>query len=217
LQAKQGVPTGGLVDRCETDDGRVVIASATRNRGPILNVLRRVFPSVGSVLELASGTGQHAWYLAKHLPRLAWQPSDADEENFSSINAWRRHDPVDNLLEPMVVDVTAADWPVLQVDAMFCSNLLHIAPWEVTAGLMRGAGQYLAPGKTLVTYGAYRIGGNHVSASNEAFDEGLRARNAAWGVRDLEAVTARAEAAGLRLAELVAMPNNNFCVVFRRG
>jgi hypothetical protein len=217
LRAKHNVPTDGLVDRYETDDGRVVIASATRNRVPILKVLRRVFPSVGSVLEIASGTGQHAWYFAKHLPRLIWQPTDADEESFSSINAWRRHDPTDNLLEPVRVDVTEAAWPVRQADGMFCSNLLHIAPWEVTAGLMRGAGQYLAPGKALVTYGAYRIGGSHVSSSNEAFDEGLRARNAAWGVRDLEAVTARAEAAGLRLAELVAMPNNNFCAVFRRG
>lgn len=198
-------------------DGRVVLASATRSREPILRVLRRVFPPVGLALELASGTGQHAWYFAKHMPRLTWQPSDLDEQNFASILAWRDHDPADNVLEPVRIDVLEADWPVEQVDAMFCSNLLHDAPWEATQGLMRGAGQYLGAAGVLVTYGAYRIGGQHVSASNEAFDEGLRARNPAWGVRDIEAVKGRAEAAGLRLAELVAMPNNNFCAVFRRG
>ncbi len=198
-------------------DGRVVVASATRNREPILEVLRRAFPPVGMALELASGTGQHAWYFAKHLPRLIWQPSERDEGSFASITSWRHHDPVDNLLEPMRLDVTEDDWPVEPVQGMFCANLLHIAPWEVTEGLMRGAGRTLAPAGVLVTYGAYRIGGQHTTRSNQAFDEDLRARNPAWGVRDLEAVTGRAEAAGLSFVELVSMPSNNFCVVFRRG
>lgn len=204
-------------DRSELPDGRVVVASVVRNREPLLKVLRRVFPPVGRVLEIASGTGQHAWYFAKHLPRLTWQPSERDEASFASIDAWRRHDPLDNLLPPLRLDVTDESWPVEAVNGIFCSNLLHIAPWKVTEALMRGAGRCLLPGGVLLTYGAYRIGGQHVSASNEAFDEMLRARHRAWGVRDLERVKGRAEAGGLRLAELVAMPHDNFCVVFRHG
>jgi hypothetical protein len=197
-------------------DGRLVASSATRNREPILEVLRRVLAPAGMVLELASGTGQHGWYFAKHLPRLTWQPSERDEHSFASIVAWQKHEPLDNLLAPIRIDVTEDDWPVQPVEGMFCSNLLHIAPWEVTEGLMRGAGQHLAPGGVLVTYGAYRIGGQPTCPSNQAFDDDLRSRNPDWGVRDLEAVTDRAEAAGLSLVERVAMPSNNFCLVFRR-
>lgn len=102
----------------EASDGRVVLPSASRNRDPILRVLSRVFPAVGTVLEVASGTGQHAWYFAKHRPRLVWQPTDLDEGQFASIEAWRRHEPLDNLLEPLRLDVTSADWPIQVVNGI---------------------------------------------------------------------------------------------------
>lgn len=203
--------------RSPEPDGRIVLPAATRNREPILQVLRRVLPATGTVLELASGTGQHAWYLAKGLPHLTWQPSERDEGMFASIRAWQRHDPVPNLLAPIPLDVTAADWPLERAEAVFCSNLFHVAPWEVTVGVMHGAGRVLPPGAPLVTYGAYRIGGEHAVPSNRSFDADLRARNPAWGVRDLEAVAEQAEVAGLGLVEQVVMPNNNHCLVFRRS
>jgi hypothetical protein len=187
-----------------------------RNREPILEVLRRVMPESGKVFEVASGTGEHAWFFAKHLGGITWQPSERAPEAFGSIHAWREHEPLPNLLPPIELDTTGDAWPIDEVDAMFCANMIHISPWSSCEGLMRGAGRHLRCGGRLITYGPYRVGGAHTAPSNDAFDHGLRERDPSWGVRDLEAVGAEAEKNALRLLERVPMPANNFVLVFER-
>jgi SAM-dependent methyltransferase len=190
--------------------------AAERNRGPILDVLRRVLPARGTVLEIASGTGQHVAHFAAALPGLTWQPSDRDDEGFASIVAWCTHEGAASALPPVVLDVTHEAWPVATVDAIVCANMIHIAPWEACLGLLRGAGRHLADDGVLVLYGPYKVGGVHTAPSNAAFDADLRARDPRWGVRDLDDVAAVARENGLALAERVAMPANNQTVVFRR-
>jgi hypothetical protein len=191
--------------------------AAERNRGPILDVLRRVLPARGTALEIASGTGQHVAFFAAALPGLTWQPSDRDDDGFGSIVAWCDDARVANVLPPVRLDVTAEAWPVATVDAIFNANMIHISPWATCVGLMRGAGRHLSADGVLVTYGPYKIAGAHTAPSNAAFDADLRARDPAWGVRDLEAVVEVAAANGLALAERVAMPANNATLVFRRS
>jgi SAM-dependent methyltransferase len=188
-----------------------------RNKEPILEVLRRVLPSQGSLLEIASGSGQHAAYFAAQLPALRFQPSDMDEENLHSIRAWVEEEKRANLLAPLRIDVTEADWGIDPVDAIFNANMIHIAPWACSEGLLLGAGRYLRAGGVLVLYGPFRLQGAHTAESNERFDESLRARDARWGVRDAELVIALAQTHGLNLSERVAMPANNQTLVFRRG
>ncbi|HEY0709001.1 MAG TPA: DUF938 domain-containing protein [Polyangia bacterium] len=190
--------------------------ATTRNREPILEVLRRVLPAEGTVLEIASGTGEHAVFFAAAFPRLIWQPTDADAGALASIAAWTSESSASNVATPLPLDVSASTWPIERADAIFCANMIHIAPWAACLGLLSGAGRCLPPGAPLVTYGPYRIGGAHTSESNAAFDADLRARNPLWGVRDLEAVVEVASANGLDLAERVAMPANNQTLVFRR-
>jgi len=197
-------------------DRRRHAPAAERNRGPILDVLRRVLPPRGTVLEIASGTGQHVAHFASGLPALVWQPSDRDDEGFASIAAWCVHAGAANALPPIVLDVTHAPWPVATVDAIVCANMIHIAPWEACLGLLRGAGRHLADAGVLVLYGPFMIGGVHTASSNAAFDADLRARDPRWGVRDLDDVAAVARENGLTLDERVAMPANNRTVVFRR-
>lgn len=187
-----------------------------RNREPIAAVLREVLPERGTLLEIASGTGEHAAYFAGLFPGLLWQPSDPDPEALESIRAWREEAEAPNLLEPLRIDASADDWPVASADAILCVNMVHISPWAATAGLMRGAGRVLAPGAPLVLYGPYRRQGVPTAASNEAFDESLKARDPEWGLRDLEAVEAEAGRNGLRLERAVEMPANNLTLVFRR-
>lgn len=194
-------------------DERAYSGACERNRGPILEVLSRVLPAPGDVLELASGTGQHAAHFAASLPALRWQPSDRTDDGFASIRAWTHG--LANVAAPLVLDVEREPWPVAHVDAMFCANLTHIAPWSATLGLLRGAGRHLAPGGVLVVYGPFRIAGELFAPSNAAFDADLRARDPAWGVRSLEDVVAAARKQGLALVERVAMPANNQCLVFR--
>jgi hypothetical protein len=158
------------------------------------------------VLEVASGTGEHAVYFAGALPALHWQPSDLDPVARASITAWCAG--VANASEPLVLDVTGDSWPIARADAIVCINMVHIAPWTACEGLM--------PGGILYLYGPYRVGGAHTAPSNAAFDDGLRAENATWGVRDLEAVVACAGARGLRFVERVSMPANNLSLVLRR-
>jgi hypothetical protein len=187
-----------------------------RNREPILAVLDRVLPEQGLVLEIASGSGEHATYFAPRLPGVIWQPTDADPAALASIDAWTAELAVTNVRPPVLLDVCAATWPVSSADAIFCANMIHIAPWGATLGLFRGAGAILPVGGVLVLYGPFTIDHRHTAPSNAAFDETLRARNPAWGVRDLGDVTGVAHASGLELLEQVAMPANNLTVVFER-
>lgn len=190
--------------------------SAERNREPLLSVLRDVLPAHGTVLEVASGTGQHAVFFCRALPGLCWQPTDADPGALASIEAWRQEEALPNLRAPLALDVQAEAWPVARVDALVGINLVHICPWEATQGLLRGAGRVLAPGAPLVLYGAYFIEGQTPAPSNVAFDAWLRERDPTWGVRTLSAVTAEAEAQGLVRERVVEMPSNNLVLVFRR-
>ena len=187
-----------------------------RNKAPILEVLARVFPADGHVLEVASGSGQHAAHFARALPGLRWQPSDVDDDNLASIAAWVQEAGLDNLELPLRVDVLTADWNIEPVDAVFCANMIHIAPWRCAEGLLAGVGRYLRAGGYFVLYGPFRLGDAHTSPSNEAFDQGLRRQDPAWGVRDLETVVDFADKRGLAFVERVAMPANNQSVVFRK-
>ncbi|HWO12293.1 MAG TPA: DUF938 domain-containing protein [Polyangiaceae bacterium] len=186
-----------------------------RNKGPILDVLRRVLPETGRLLEVGSGSGQHAVYFAQHLPGLVVQPSDVTPENLASIRAWVDEAGLANLRAPVPLDVLAP-WGLEPVDAIFCANMIHIAPWACAEALLAGAGEHLVDGGSLVLYGPFRVGGAHTAPSNAAFDADLQARDPSFGVRDLEAVTALAEAAGLTLTETVQMPANNLSLVFVR-
>jgi SAM-dependent methyltransferase len=191
-------------------------ASVARNREPILAVLERVLPAAGVVLEIASGTGEHAVHFAARLPEVTWQPSDPDPEMGESVAAWVAAAGLDNIRPPLIIDATAADWPVAAADAVICINMVHIAPWAAAEGLIAGAGRVLATGGILYMYGPYRVAGAHTAPSNAAFDADLRRRNPAWGVRDLNDITALAVRHGLVLAEIVDMPANNKSVIFRR-
>lgn len=201
-------------------DARAHAPATARNREPILAVLERLLPAAEGpkrVLEIASGTGEHAAFFAARLPHLRWQPSDVDAAALESIGAWRESTgPLDNLAAPMRLDVTTA-WPAgLAVDVVFSANMIHIAPWEACLSLFRGASEVVVPGGVLVLYGPFAEGGRHTAPSNEAFDASLRARDARWGVRDLDDVRRVAEAAGFVLEARHDMPANNLTLVFRR-
>jgi len=191
--------------------------AAARNREPILAVLRRVLPPTGLVVEIASGSGEHAVHFARALPHLEFQPSDPDPDSRASIDAWRRHEALPNVRPAVALDATAATWPIEAPAAFSCCNMIHIAPWEAGLGLLRGAGRFLAPGHPLVLYGPFRRAGRHTAPSNERFDESLRERDARWGVRDLDEVVAEAQKQSLELDEIVEMPANNLTVILRRS
>ena len=186
------------------------------NRDPILGVLRPLLPETGLVLELASGTGEHAVHFARHLPALRWQPSDPSPDARASITAWAAAERLADLLPPLDLDAASKDWPIARADAVVCINMIHISPWEATEGLMRGAGRVMSPGQPLYLYGPYRRPGRTLEPSNEAFDADLRRRDGRWGLRDLDAVAACAEASGLALERVIEMPANNLSVIFRR-
>jgi SAM-dependent methyltransferase len=190
--------------------------AAARNREPIAAVLRSVLPADGRVLEVASGTGEHAVHFASLWPDLRWQPSDPDPAALASIRAWRADAGLQNLAEPVRLDAAAADWPVDSADAVLCINMVHISPWAATEGLMRGAASLLPPGGPLVLYGPYRRAGVPTAPSNEAFDRSLKARNAEWGLRHLDAIEAEARKYRFTLERAVQMPANNLTLVFRR-
>ena len=194
-------------------DGRWFSAPAERNKDPILAVLSRVLPAGGLVLEIASGTGQHAVHFAAALPGLRWQPSDPDPELCRSIDARRAEAGLPNLLPSVDLDVQSASWPVAQADAVFCANMIHVAPPAATGALLRGARRVLAAGGVLVLYGPYRRGGGHTSPGNAEFDRALRAENPEWGLRDVEAVIDEAGRDGLAFREIVEMPANNLVIV----
>ncbi len=197
-------------------DPRLQAPSAQRNRDPILDVLKRVLPKSGTVLEIASGSGEHVIHFAKNLPDLTFQPSDIYIESLKSIGAWVASSGVPNILPPLHLDVTEVSWPIKAADAVVCINMIHISPWESAKGLIAGAGKLLPVGGVLYLYGPYRREQQHTAPSNAAFDADLKARNPAWGVRDLGDVSACASAAGFAKPDVVEMPANNLSVVFRR-
>jgi SAM-dependent methyltransferase len=190
--------------------------AVARNRDPILSVLQRFLPPRGLILEIASGTGEHAVHFAKGLPGVTWQPSDPDPESLASIAAHRASAKLSNLLAPIELDATSTPWPVTNANAIVAINMIHIAPWTACEGLMAGAERLLPPGGTLYLYGPYKENGVHTAPSNAAFDRSLRQRDPAWGVRDLEAVIAVADRHAFDFIQRIAMPANNLSVVFRR-
>lgn len=198
------------------NDPRRHAPAAARNRDAILAVLRNVLPARGTVLEIASGTGEHAAHFAAALPGLVWQPSDGDDDALTSIDAWAADSGAAPIRPALHLDVTETPWPVAQVDAVFCANMIHIAPWQAALSLLSEAGRILTKGGPLILYGPFMRDGQHTAPSNEDFDRSLRARNPEWGVRDLAEVAGHADAAGLRLEETVSMPANNLTVIFRR-
>jgi SAM-dependent methyltransferase len=200
----------------ESSDGRLFSPSAERNKEPILKVLERVLPETGSVLEIASGTGEHVVHFAQALAGLNWQPSDPDEGCRRSISAWMAMVDLSNIRQPLELDVCRLPWPVPAVDAIVCINLIHIAPWAATTALVAGVNSTLREGGLLYLYGPYSLHGRHTAQSNEAFDAALRAENPAWGVRDLDDVARVAQEEGLDLAETIEMPANNLSVLFRK-
>lgn len=188
-----------------------------RNRGPIASVLRGTLPPRGLVLEIASGTGEHAVHFARLFPQLDWQPSDPDPAALRSIAAWSAESGLDNIRAPLTLDAAAEAWPIERADAMLCINMVHISPWAATLGLMRGASRLLPDGAPLVLYGPYRRRDVATAPSNEAFDASLRARDASWGLRLLEDVRDAAAAQGLSFETMVEMPANNLTLLFRKG
>jgi SAM-dependent methyltransferase len=191
--------------------------AAGRNRGPIAAVLRDWLPPRGLVLELASGTGEHAVHFARLFPKLEWQPSDVDAKAVGSIEAWQADARRVNLREPVVLDVADLPWPVPTADALLSINLVHISPWEVSLALLDGAARVLPLGGPLILYGPWRVAGEAIVDSNLAFEAQLKERDQRFGLREVGAFAAEAERRGLHLAEQRLMPANNRMLLFRRG
>jgi Protein of unknown function (DUF938) len=212
-------------------DTRQYAPATDRNREPILEVLLEVLPPTGTVLEISSGTGEHAVFFAPRVQPRQWIPSDPNSEARLSIAAWRQYSPAENLYPPIALNASDPSWAVEQpvlpealqqldlqqypIEAIVNINMIHIAPWSACLGLMAGAGRILPPDGILYLYGPYKRNGKHTAPSNEAFDQSLRSRNSEWGVRDLEAVIAIAQAQNLSLVSVHPMPANNLSVVFR--
>ena len=186
-----------------------------RNRGPILEVLKPRLPAEGLLLEVASGSGEHAAHFAPAVAPLLWQPSDPDPELRRSIDAHAAESGCPTLRPALALDATAPDWPLERADAILCCNMIHIAPWEAALGLLAGAGRLLPSGGPLFLYGPFLVDGE-TAESNRGFDASLRARDPSWGVRELREVEAEAKTQGLRLEETIQMPANNLTVVFRK-
>ena len=185
-----------------------------RNRDAITGVLKGHLPSQGTVLEIASGTGEHIIHFAQQFPHLTWQPSDSDPLAIASIAAWRAESSADNLLAPVQLDA-ATDWPVQDLSAILCINMVHISPWEATCGLLRNAGRRLPKGGLLYLYGPFRRQDRETSASNEEFDRNLKSRNSQWGLRFVEDVAQEASLYDHHLSEIIEMPANNLSLLFR--
>jgi hypothetical protein len=190
--------------------------AAVRNAPFLIDVMKRVLPARGVVLEIASGSGYHAAAFAQAFPNLTWQPTDADDHARSSIAAYADERQLPNLRAPLALDVMRKPWPVTAADAILCINMIHISPWPATLALFDGAGQILPKDAVLLTYGPYIVQGDFISRSNMEFDEELRRKNPEWGLREVDEVTLVARRAGFALENLVAMPANNFSLIFRK-
>jgi hypothetical protein len=204
-----------------SSDQRKFAPATQRNREPILEILLQVLPKNGTVLEVASGTGEHGIFFSYHLAPRRWLPSDPDSELRASITAWQKFFPCDYILPPVDLDASADVWPVetdfelaKPINAIVNINMIHISPWSACLGLMAGAGRILPSGGILYLYGPYKENGQHTVPSNAAFDEYLQSQNSAWGVRNLQDVIAVAAANNLKLEKVYSMPANNLSVVF---
>jgi len=200
-----------------TNDGRRHAPAVQRNRGPILDVLRRHVPPDSVVMEVGSGTGEHVAFFAQELgSSIIWQPSDPDPEARKSIDAWVRHFGLANVRPALAHDAAARDWPMVRADIVLCINMIHIAPWAATIGLIEGSARILGPNGRLLLYGPFRQEGRHTSPGNEAFDRSLRQQDRDWGIRDCGEVTALAANANFGAPLIEQMPSNNLCLIFAR-
>lgn len=197
-------------------EAKKVAPAAARNRDAILAVVQGALPAQGTVLEIASGSGEHIVHFAQSLPHLHWQPSDPAPAALASIAAWSGEAALANIAPPVMLDVCAPDWPVARADAILCINMIHIAPWEATLGLMAGAGRVLAPGAPLYLYGPFHENGIPLAPSNAEFDASLKARDPQWGLRHVDDVAVVAAKHGLALRKSTAMPANNLSLIFYR-
>jgi hypothetical protein len=200
-----------------TSDRRRSAPAALRNREPIAEVLREWLPSSGSVLEVASGTGEHAVWFAKRFPDLDWQPSDAHPDALASISAWRNFAGLPNVREPLVIDASANDWPVISADAVLNINMAHISPWSASLGLIAGAGRILPIDGPLILYGPWLKDDIETVPSNLAFDADLKGRDLEWGLRRVEDFAGAASGKGFRFVDFRQMPANNLMMLFRRS
>lgn len=198
-------------------DARMHAESVLRNRAPILAVLRPVLAGLGSVLEVASGTGGHVAYFASALPHVTFQPSDPSPEARASIDAWVAAEGLGNVRPALALDAASSSWPVPPTEAVVCINMVHISPWAATLGLLQGAAALLGAGGVLYLYGPYLRAGIDTAGGNLAFDASLRARDPAWGLRRLEDVADAARAVGFSAPSIHEMPANNLSVLFTRA
>jgi SAM-dependent methyltransferase len=206
-------------------DGRLDAPAFHRNHLPIRTILEKFLAGKsGDVVEAGSGTGQHVVEFARHFPEIVWWPSDLNEAHLKSISAWRAHTGLANIRPPLRIDLSDPAWCAEMHDgsgpakllAVFCANVIHIAPWQVAEGLFAGAGRYLRTDGRLFLYGPFKRGGKHTSVSNAVFDSSLRDKDPEWGVRDIGDLEKLAAGAGLKLIEIAEMPANNLTLVFRR-
>jgi hypothetical protein len=198
------------------NDDRQYAPATLRNRDFILDVLRAVLPTTGTILEIASGSGEHVVHFARCFSRLVFQPSDPDPDARLSVDAWVKAAGVTNVRPPVALDASSPVWPIASADGIICINMVHISPWEATLGLINGAAAALSPASPLYLYGPYLREGIATAPSNQAFDRSLRDRNPNWGLRELEVVAATAQSAGLSAPVITEMPANNLSLVFRR-
>lgn len=207
------------------NDPRKYSAAAARNRDAILSVLKAKLPATGTILEIASGSGEHIVHFAKHCPGLSFQPTDPSQEALASIAAWTLEANVPNVRQPIALDVSKNEWQAqwageqsgTSIDGLYCSNMIHIAPWEACTGLITGAGKLLQTDAPLIFYGPFFRTDTETAPGNVAFDQDLRLRNPQWGIRQLETLADVAHASGFLAPEVTEMPSNNLCVTFRRG
>jgi hypothetical protein len=200
------------------EDARQFAPATQRNREVILEILLQILPASGTILEIASGTGEHAVYFAAHLTPRKWLPSDPNPRSLASIAAWTAHSPSDNLYPPIDLDASASVWTIpdtTPITAIVNINMIHISPWGACLGLMALSDRILPQGGILYLYGPFKQNGEHTSPSNAAFDNSLRAQNPSWGVRDLDDVVEAAKARNLNLINTYQMPANNLSVVFK--
>lgn len=209
-----------------SSDLRQYAPATARNREPIYQVLSKILPMQGVVLEIASGTGEHSVYFAPQFPQLQWLPSDANPTAIASIRAWQAHASIENSLAPILINVMESDWwvPVqqhlakqqLELTAIININMIHISPWEATLGLFAGCQSLLKSGGVLYLYGPYKQRGKHTALSNEQFDDSLQSRDFRWGVRNMEDVIDVAQKNHFTFRESTPMPANNFSLLFER-